>query len=87
MGAMMDLPQKSKSAKRTKQLKRKKRRAKKSKEAYTTVHYRSLLAILMFLYMLRLIDDKTFNKVKKALSPPRAVKRRRAKSKRSSRRR
>jgi len=42
-----------------------------------TIHYRSLLAILMFLYMLRLIDEKTFNKIKDALYPPRAKKRRR----------
>jgi hypothetical protein len=51
------------------------RRGKSADEVAT--HYRSLLAILMFLYMLRLIDEKTFNKIKNALYPPRAKKRRR----------
>lgn len=83
---MIDLPQKRKSVRRTKRPTRKKVRAKKkSKEGYTAVHYRSLLAILMFLYMLKLVDDKTFNRIKGVLYPTRAVRRRRkGKPKRSS---
>ena len=83
----MKLARKNRSTRGTKQHARKRRRTKKQQETQAAVHYRSLLAILVFLYMLRLIDEKTFNKVKNALSPPRAAKRKRTKSKRPSRKR
>lgn len=41
------------------------------------VHYRTLLAILMFLYMLRLIDENSFKRVEATLNPKKATKRRR----------
>jgi hypothetical protein len=89
MDEMIELPKKGKSAKRTKRPARKKVRArKKPKQAYAAAHYRSLLAILMFLYMLKLIDDRAFNRIKEVLYPRRAVSRRgKGKPRRSSRRR
>jgi hypothetical protein len=76
---MVTLARKKKSTKRAKKSTRvaaKKARRRKSAEE-TAIHYRSLLAILMFLYMIKLIDEKTFNRIKDALYPPRAKKRRR----------
>jgi hypothetical protein len=76
---MVTLARKKKSTKRAKKSTRvaakKARRRKSAEEA--AIHYRSLLAILMFLYMIKLIDEKTFNRIKAALYPPRAKKRRR----------
>lgn len=54
-------------------------RKRKPRSEPAAVHYRSLLAILMFLYMLKLVDVKTFNKIEKALNPTKPIRHRRKK--------
>jgi hypothetical protein len=45
--------------------------------------YRALVAVLMFLYMLRLIDQKALNRIYGTLSPKRARTRRKRRTRKS----
>ena len=64
---------------------RRKRAARKVKEraALREVHYNPLIVLLMFLYMLRLIDEKTFTRIQQALYPTRKKPKKRSRGRRT----
>ena len=64
---------------------RRKHPARKVKEraASREVHYNPLIALLMFLYMLRLIDRKTFTRIQQALYPTKKKPKRRTRRRRT----
>jgi hypothetical protein len=57
----------------------------RTKRAEVRSQYRALAAILMFLYMLRLIDEKALNRIYDTLSPRKARSRRKRRIRKSRR--
>jgi hypothetical protein len=68
-------PRRAKRERRRKVQSRSARRG-RTKRAEVPSQYRALAAILMFLYMLRLIDEKALNRIYKTLTPKKARTRR-----------
>jgi len=54
------------------------KRRKPSARPRPPLHYRTLIAILMLLYMLRLIDEKTFKRIQAGLYPAKPARKKRA---------
>jgi len=70
-------PRKTKTKKRRKRVAGRRRPRSKRKGVRREAHVNALIAILMFLYMLRLMDEKTFKRIQKDLAPKRRTTRRR----------
>ncbi len=75
----MALARRKRGMKRTKKPRqRRKARPRRAKPTPSGgFEYRTLVAILMLLYMLRLIDERTFNRMTGRFNPKRGIKRRR----------
>jgi hypothetical protein len=77
-GKVQLAPRKTTAKKRRTRTAGRRRPRSKRKSVPRETHVNALIVILMFLYMLRLMDEKTFKRIQKDLAPKkRKIKRRR----------